>query len=148
MIAYSPFRRSVLLALAVGIPAVVASAVLAQTAAPPNAVAYFINLKDGDTVTSPFKVQFGLSGMGVAPAGVEKPNTGHHHLIIDATLSVDELKQPIPSDAKHVHFGGGQTETTVTLPPGPHTLQLVLGDWSHIPFNPPIVSPVITVTVK
>ena len=100
------------------------------------------------TVTSPFKVQFGLSGMGVAPAGVEKPNTGHHHLIIDTTLSADELKEPIAADAKHVHFGGGQTETMVTLPPGKHTLQLVLGDWSHIPFNPPIMSPVITVTVK
>jgi hypothetical protein len=74
---------------------------LAQTGAPPNAVVYFISPKDGDTVTSPFKVQFGLSGMGVAPAGVEKPNTGHHHLIIDATLSPEELKEPIASDAKH-----------------------------------------------
>ena len=148
MIAYSGFRRSVLFALVVGVPAIVPFMALGETAAPPNAVIYFINLKDGDTVTSPFKVQFGLSGMGVAPAGVEKPNTGHHHLIIDATLSADELKQPIAADAMHVHFGGGQTETMVTLPPGRHTLQLVLGDWSHIPFNPPIVSPVITVTVK
>jgi len=148
MISYSVLRRSVLVALAVGIPVIVAFMASAETAAPPNAVVYFINVKDGDTVTSPFKVQFGLTGMGVAPAGVEKPNTGHHHLVIDTTLSPEELKQPIPADAKHVHFGGGQTETMVTLPPGPHTLQLVLGDWSHIPFNPPIVSPVITVTVK
>ena len=83
MIAYSGFRRSVLFALAVGVPAIVSFMALGETAAPPNAVIYFINLKDGDTVISPFKVQFGLSGMGVAPAGVEKPNTGHHHLIID-----------------------------------------------------------------
>ena len=144
MMPYSAFRRSLLLAAMIGIPAIA----LAETAAPPNAVVYFINLKDGDTVASPFKVQFGLSGMGVAPAGVEKANTGHHHLLIDATLSAEELKQPIASDAKHVHFGGGQTEATVTLPPGQHTLQLVLGDWTHIPFNPPIMSPVITITVK
>ena len=137
-------RRSVVLAMMLAVPAIA----LAQTAAPPNAVVYIISPKDGDTVTSPFKVQFGLSGMGVAPAGVDKPNTGHHHLIVDATLSPDELKEPIASDAKHIHFGGGQTETMVTLPPGRHTLQLVLGDWSHIPFNPPIMSPVVTVTVK
>jgi Domain of unknown function (DUF4399) len=144
MMPYSALRRSLLVAVTIGIPAVA----FAETAAPPNAAVYFINLKDGDAVNSPFKIQFGLSGMGVAPAGVEKANTGHHHLVIDATLSPEELKQPIPSDAKHVHFGGGQTETMVTLPPGRHTLQLVLGDWTHIPFNPPIMSPVITVTVK
>ena len=141
---YLAFHRSLLLAVMIGVPSIA----LTQTAAPPNASVYFINLKDGDTVTSPFKVQFGLSGMGVAPAGVEKPNTGHHHLIIDATLSPEELTAPIASDTKHIHFGGGQTETTLTLPPGRHTLQLVLGDWSHVPFDPPIVSPAITVDVK
>jgi hypothetical protein len=120
----------------------------AQTPSPPGAVVYFINLKDGDTVTSPFKVQFGLTGMGVAPAGVEKPNTGHHHLIIDTTLSGDALKAPIPADDQHKHFGGGQTEAMITLPPGPHTLQLVLGDWSHIPHVPPVMSQVIKITVK
>jgi hypothetical protein len=120
----------------------------AETAAPANAVVYFINLKDGETVKSPFKIQFGLSGMGVAPAGVEKANTGHHHLLIDTTLTPEQAKEPIPADDHHLHFGGGQTETTLTLPPGRHTLQLVLGDWSHVPFNPPIVSPVITVDVK
>ena len=144
MIAYSALRRGLLVAAVIGIPALA----LAETAAPPNAVVYFINLKDGDTVSNPFKVQFGLSGMGVAPAGVEKPNTGHHHLLIDTTLTGEELKQPIPVDDKHRHFGGGQTETMLTLPPGKHTLQLVLGDWSHVPFNPPVMSPVITVTVK
>jgi Domain of unknown function (DUF4399) len=144
MMASSVFRGSLLLALAVGVPAVAT----AQTAAPPNATAYIINLKDGDTVTSPFKVQFGLTGMGIAPAGVERLNTGHHHLLVDTTLSPDELKQPMVMDAKHLHFGGGQTETMLTLPPGQHRLQLELGDWSHVPFNPPIMSPIITVTVK
>jgi Domain of unknown function (DUF4399) len=140
----SAFCRSLLAAAIVVVPALA----LGETAAPPGAAVYIISPKDGDTVTSPFKVQFGLSGMGVAPAGVEKPNTGHHHLIIDTTLSPQELKEPIASDARHIHYGGGQTEAMVTLPPGKHTLQLVLGDWTHIPFNPPIVSPVVTVTVK
>jgi hypothetical protein len=120
----------------------------AQTPSPAGASVYIINLKDGETVTSPFKVQFGLTGMGIAPAGVEKPNTGHHHLIIDTKLSADELKAPIASDAQHVHFGAGQTEAMVTLPPGRHTLQLVLGDWSHVPHVPPVMSAVVTVTVK
>ena len=120
----------------------------AETPSPAGAKVYIINLKDGDTVTSPFKVQFGLTGMGVAPAGVEKPNTGHHHLIIDATMTPEELKAPVAADAKHVHFGAGQTETMVTLPPGKHTLQLVLGDWSHIPHAPPVMSAPITITVK
>jgi hypothetical protein len=140
----SPTFRNLLVVFAIGIP----PSAFAETPAPPNASVYIISPKDGDTVTSPFKVQFGLSGMGVAPAGVEKANTGHHHLIIDTMLSQEELKQPIASDAKHIHYGGGQTEAMVTLPPGRHTLQLVLGDWTHIPFNPPIMSPVITVTVK
>jgi Domain of unknown function (DUF4399) len=140
----SAFTRSLFIAALIGAPVIA----LGQTAAPPNAAVYIISPKDGDAVTSPFKVQFGLTGMGIAPAGVDKPNTGHHHLIIDTTLSPAELKEPIASDAKHLHFGGGQTEAMVTLPPGQHTLQLVLGDWSHAPFNPPIVSPVITVTVK
>jgi hypothetical protein len=140
----SASRRCLFVAALIGAPAVA----LGQTAAPPNAAVYFISPKDGDTVSSPFKVQFGLTGMGVAPAGVDKPNTGHHHLIIDATLPPAELKEPIASDVKHLHFGGGQTETMVTLPPGQHTLQLVLGDWSHVPFSPPLMSPVVTVTVK
>ena len=119
----------------------------AETPSPAGAKVYFINLKDGQQVTSPFLVQFGLSGMGVAPAGVEKPNTGHHHLLIDATLSGDALKQPIPMDDTHRHFGNGQTEAMITLPPGKHTLQLVLGDWSHVPHVPPVMSDVITITV-
>ena len=122
--------------------------VAAQTPSPAGAKVYFINLKDGDTVNSPFLVQFGLSGMGVAPAGVEKPNTGHHHLLIDAALTAEQMKEPIPADSNHVHFGGGQTETMVTLPPGTHTLQLVLGDWTHIPLAPPVMSEPITITVR
>jgi Domain of unknown function (DUF4399) len=159
MTPFSAFRRSLLLAAMIG----VASTALAQTppasppatppaaapaAPPPPKVVYFINLKDGQTVTSPFKIQFGLSGMGVAPAGVDKPNTGHHHLLIDTTLSADQMKGAIPMDAQHLHFGGGQTETMVTLPPGKHTLQLELANWSHIPFDPPVQSPVITVNVQ
>jgi hypothetical protein len=120
----------------------------AQTPSPSGAKVYFINLNDGAEVTSPFLVQFGLSGMGIAPAGVEKPNTGHHHLIIDTRLTDEHMVQPIPADDTHKHFGGGQTEAMVTLPPGKHTLQLVLGDWSHIPHNPPVVSEPIEITVK
>lgn len=120
----------------------------AQTPSPEGAKVYFINLKDGAEVDSPFLVQFGLSGMGVAPAGVEKPNTGHHHLLIDATLTPEQLKEPIPSDDNHKHFGGGQTEAMVTLPKGQHTLQLVLGDWTHIPHAPPVMSETITITVR
>jgi hypothetical protein len=140
----SAFRHTLLLLLVTA----AAATAEAQTPAPAKAIVYFINLKDGDSVKSPFKIQFGLSGMGVAPAGVEKPDTGHHHLLIDTTLTAEQAKEPIPADDHHLHFGGGQTETTLTLPPGRHTLQLVLGDWSHVPFNPPIVSPVINVDVK
>jgi len=119
-----------------------------QTPSPSGAKVYFINLKDGQEVSSPFLVQFGLSGMGVAPAGVEKPNTGNHHLLVDASLSGEALKQPIPMDDTHRHFGNGQTEAMITLLPGKHSLQLVLGDWSHIAHVPPVTSDVITVTVR
>jgi hypothetical protein len=119
-----------------------------QSAAPAGAFSYFVNLKNGDTVTSPFKVVFGLSpNMGIAPAGVDKENVGHHHILIDTTLTPEQTTEPLPVDAQHVHFGKGQTETTVTLPPGKHTLQLVLANWSHIPFKPPVQSEVITITV-
>jgi hypothetical protein len=107
---------------------------------------YFVTPQDGATVTSPVKAVFGLSGMGVAPAGIAKDNTGHHHLIIDAPLP--DLSQPIPKDKNHRHFGGGQTETMVELTPGTHTLQLVLGDFKHVPHDPPVTSDKITITVK
>ena len=130
-------------------PAAAAQTDTGQSVAPPGAAAYFVNIKNGDTVTSPFKVVFGLTpSMGVAPSGVEKPNVGHHHLLVDTTLASDELTQPITVDGQHIHFGKGQTETMVTLPPGKHTLQLQLGDWTHIPFNKPVQSEVISITVK
>ena len=106
---------------------------------------YFINLNEGDKLESPFLVQFGLSGIGVAPAGTDRANTGHHHLLINVN-SVD-LYMPIPSSKNHLHFGGGQTETTLDLLPGEYTLQLLLGDMNHIPHSPPIVSKKISVTV-
>lgn len=117
-----------------------------RTAAPDGAAVYFITPADGASVTSPVLVRFGLSGMGVAPAGTDKDKTGHHHLLIDRTL--EEADDPIPADDNHRHFGGGQTETTVELAPGEHTLQLVLGDHNHIPHMPPVMSKVITITVE
>ncbi len=135
------------LALVAALAAAGLTAASAQTPSSAGATVYFINLKDGQEVKSPFLVQFGLSGMGVAPAGVEKANTGHHHLLIDTTLTPEQLKEPIPADDQHRHFGGGQTEAMITLPKGKHTLQLVLGDWSHIPHVPPVTSKVITITV-
>jgi hypothetical protein len=116
------------------------------TPAPANAKVYFINLKDGDTVTSPVKVQFGRSGAGVAPAGMNKENTGHHHVLIDSP-TVD-YTQPLPMTDQIKHFGGGQTETSLDLKPGKHTLQLVYADWKHQPFNPSVQSDKITITVK
>ncbi|WP_020649690.1 DUF4399 domain-containing protein [Solimonas variicoloris] len=116
------------------------------TPAPANAKVYFVNLKDGDTVSSPVKVLFGLSGAGVAPAGVNKENTGHHHLLIDSP-EVDFTK-PLPASDQVKHFGGGQTETSLELKPGKHTLQLVFADWKHQPFNPSVQSEKITITVK
>ncbi|UFZ01668.1 DUF4399 domain-containing protein [Bradyrhizobium ontarionense] len=124
-------------------------ALAGETPAPDNAKAYFINLKDGDTVSSPVLIRFGLSGMGIAPSGTEAPNTGHHHLLIDApALEGDALNEAIPVDSGHVHFGKGQTEASVNLTPGKHTLQLVLGDWSHIPHSKPVMSERITVDVQ
>lgn len=108
--------------------------------------AYFIEPLDGATVTSPVTVKFGLSGMGVAPAGIDVPNTGHHHLLINLE-KLPEAGSPIPADANHVHFGGGQTEATVKLEPGTHTLQLLLGDYLHRPHAQPVTSEKITITV-
>jgi len=126
-------------------PAQEAPAALPRTASPEGALVYFLAPANGATVTSPVTIRFGLRGMGVAPAGVTAPNTGHHHLLIDADLPPDNL--PIPNDATHKHFGAGQTETELTLDPGKHTLQLVLGDAAHIPHQPPVRSEKITITV-
>jgi Domain of unknown function (DUF4399) len=115
------------------------------SASPPGASVYFVDLKDGQTVQPNFVVHFGLRNMGVAPAGSDRENSGHHHLLIDVELS--RLDEPIPNDFNHLHFGAGQTEAEVTLKPGQHTLQLVLGDKDHIPHNPPVMSPRIRVNV-
>lgn len=123
------------------------SAQSADTKAPDGALTYIIYPTDGATVQSPVTVQFGLVGMGIAPAGVDRSNTGHHHLLIDVS-ELPKAGQPIPSDKHHIHFGGGQTQTMLELKPGTHTLQLELGDASHIPFDPPLVSEKITITVQ
>src|SRR5277367_6550998 len=115
------------------------------TASPPGASAYFVDLKDGATIGPTTTIHFGLHGMGVAPAGSDKANSGHHHLLIDTDLP--PLDQPIPNDENHMHFGAGQTEVDLTLTPGPHTLQLLLGDKNHIPHSPPVISPRIHVNV-
>ncbi|MCU7845892.1 MAG: DUF4399 domain-containing protein [Candidatus Thiodiazotropha sp. (ex Monitilora ramsayi)] len=120
---------------------------IAVTPATEGTVLYIISPQDGDVVSNPVRVQFGLRGMGVAPAGIDKPKTGHHHLLIDVT-AMPMMDKPLPSDDKHRHFGGGQTEVDLTLSPGKHTLQLVLGDMNHVPFSPPIMSEKITISVK
>ena len=117
-----------------------------RTPAPPDAYLYIGWPNDGEVVRSPFKVWFGLRNMGVAPSGVAHEGTGHHHLIVDADLPPPD--EPIPNTPNHLHFGAGQTETMVNLPPGRHTLQLVMGDADHIPHDPPIVSKRISVTVR
>jgi len=123
-----------------------ASSMATAADAPAGAKVYFISPTNGATVSNPVTVRFGLSGMGVAPAGMDMAGTGHHHLVVDAPLP--DVTQTIPTDDKHLHFGGGQTETELTLPTGQHTLQLVLGDYLHIPHTPPVVSEKITITVK
>lgn len=133
-------------ALALGLALSPLHAELPRQPAPEGAGVYIIEPADGATVPSPFKVSFGLHGMGVAPAGVNQPNTGHHHLLINSP-EVD-LGMPLPTTDQVRHFGGGQTEAMVTLEPGSYTLQLVLGDYAHIPHDPPVVSETITVTVE
>ena len=108
---------------------------------------YIIEPKDGSQVVNPIRVVFGLSGMGVAPAGVDKPGTGHHHLLIDLT-QLPDLTKPIPTDKNHLHFGGGQTETILNLEPGNHDLQLILGNWFHVPHSNSLISKKITIEVK
>jgi hypothetical protein len=115
------------------------------TPSPPGAAVYFIDLKNGDTLPSKATIHFGLHGMGVAPAGIDRENSGHHHLLIDTGLP--PLDQPIPNDFNHLHFGAGQTEAEVDLPPGEHTLQLLLGDKGHIPHSPPVMSDPIRIRV-
>lgn len=114
---------------------------------PPGAKAYIISPKDGEVVSKTFTVRFGLANMGVAPAGVKVPNTGHHHLLIDLE-DLPDMEKPLAFSENVRHFGGGQTETEITLAPGKHTLRLLLGNYLHIPHKPPVLSEKITVIVK
>jgi hypothetical protein len=118
-----------------------------QLPAPPGAEVYFIEPADGASVGQTFSVKFGLKGMGVAPAGVDFPATGHHHLLVDVS-NMPLLDLPLPATEQILHFGKGQTETELNLPPGTHTLQLLIGDKNHVPLDPPVISSRITVTVQ
>jgi hypothetical protein len=143
--------KRILLALA--LTGLVGSAMAADapglpvTKAPAGAEVYIISPSDGATVGQDVTVRFGLKGMGVAPSGVAKEHTGHHHLLVDVT-ELPAAGNPIPADTHHIHFGGGQTQTTLKLAPGTHTLQLELGDQNHVPFDPALVSKKITIHVK
>ncbi len=145
-----------LLALGTIVPGAIAASIPSDTAissqslishAPTEAAVYLISPTNGQTVPSEFTVKFGLSGMGIAPAGIDRAGTGHHHLLID----VDELpsfEEPLPATDQIRHFGGGQTEATIQLSPGEHTLQLLLGNYTHIPHDNPVLSDKIEITVE
>ena len=148
------FRTAMLATALTGVlaGAALAGSALAQDAKPhwpADAKVYFIEPKDGAEVSGPVKVVMGLTGLGVAPAGVDKDKTGHHHVLIDGDVpSGEDAAKAMPINDKIKHFGGGQTETMLTLPPGKHTLQLVVGDKNHVPYDPPLASDKISVTVK
>jgi hypothetical protein len=141
------FAKTAFAGLLLSASLVVSAADLPRTASPAGAEVYIISPQNGETVQNPVKVQFGLRGMGVAPAGVDVPDTGHHHLLIDLKDQPD-MNQPLPMTDNIRHFGKGQTETEISLPPGPHTLQLLMGDKSHIPLNPSVESRAITINVR
>ena len=119
---------------------------LARSTSAEGANVFFITPADGATVANPISIEFGIAGMDVVKAGNDQPNSGHHHLLIDADLP--DLGLPIPADEHHVHFGDGSTSTQISLPPGEHKLQMLLGDHLHIPHNPPLTSAQITITVE
>lgn len=123
-----------------------APAALPRTPSPPGASVAILSPRGGDVVTSPLRVVFDIQGMGLAPAGDATPDTGHHHLLIDAPTP--DFGVPLPTDDRHLHFGKAQTEAEITLAPGEHTLQLVLGDANHVPHDPPVMSAPITITVQ
>lgn len=135
------------LLLLVGAALAVAAVQIPRKPAPEGAKVYFITPQDGDVVEGPVAVKFGLEGMGVAPAGVKHDKTGHHHILVDLD-TLPNMGLPVPNDAHHRHFGGGQTETVLDLAPGTHTLQLLVADELHVPHDPPIMSKKITITVK
>ena len=141
-------RRSFLVAATAWLVAAQTGAGAGETPSAPGTWLYIGFPQDGAVVTAnkPFRVWFGLRNMGVAPKGVTYPNTGHHHLLIDTALPPDD--QEIPNDRNHLHFGAGETETTIELPPGRHTLQLLMGDARHVPHKPPVRSKLITVTAR
>jgi hypothetical protein len=122
------------------------AAPLARSQSPEGAAVSILSPRSGDIVSSPVKVVFDVQGMTLLPAGDPTPNSGHHHLLVD--VPAPDLGQPVPKDAQHLHFGQAQTEVEITLPPGPHTLQLLLGDSNHVPHNPPLLSAPITITVQ
>lgn len=128
-------------------PAAVAEVVSLVSQAPEGAQVYIVSPKNGEVVSSTFDVVFGLAGMGVAPAGIDMENTGHHHILIDLT-EMPDMSMPLPTTENIVHFGTGQTQTTLTLSPGTHTLQLLLGNHLHVPHAQPVLSEKITITVE
>ena len=141
--------RTILLAVlaTLGLGLLQPAAALERIAAPAGAAVYFIGLADGDVVPPQFVVRFGLRGLGVAPAGIDVRDTGHHHLLINLQ-ELPPLNLPLPASEQVVHFGGGQTEAAITLAPGVYTLQLLLGDYRHVPHDPPVISELITITVE
>ena len=128
------------------IPTEVGPAAIPRTSSPDGASVFITSPADGATVTSPVHVEFGIAGMTVTPAGDNAANSGHHHVLVDTGLP--DLGLPIPKDAKHIHFGDGSTATDLSLEPGEHSLQLLLGDYLHIPHLPPVASPVISIIVE
>ncbi|MFL2546566.1 MAG: DUF4399 domain-containing protein [Candidatus Rariloculaceae bacterium] len=126
-------------------PAPAAPPAIQRKPSPDGAIVYIISPEDGDVVQSPVTVVFGLAGLGVAPAGIDLPNTGHHHLLVDTELA--NMGLPIPADAQNIHFGLGQTEATVELEAGEHVLRLALGDMLHVPHDPPLISEAVTIQV-
>ncbi|GAA0297823.1 DUF4399 domain-containing protein [Rhodovulum strictum] len=140
------FARSASLALG----AVLALPAMAQdrTPAPEGARVYIIAPEDGATLSNPVTIRFGLEGMGVAPAGVDQAGTGHHHLMINVPQEGFDFSAAVPADENHIHFGGGQTQVTLDLPAGTHSLWLLLGDAAHLPHEPPILSDPVSVTVE
>jgi hypothetical protein len=143
---HAPFLMTVGILIAISGGGAAPGSAAERQPAPKDAYAYIGWPNDGEVVTQRFKVWLGLRYFGVAPAGVNRPNTGHHHLLIDTGLP--PLDEQIPNDKKHIHLGAGQTETYVELPPGRHTIQLLMGDYDHVPHDPPVMSKRITVIVR
>ncbi len=127
-------------------PVEAVNAGLQRTPSVDGARVFFITPNDGATVSNPIRIDFGIEGMSVVKAGDMQAHSGHHHLLIDTGLPALDL--PIPADANHIHFGDGSTSTEIDLEPGEHTLQLLLGDYLHIPHEPPVASDVIRITVE